>query len=280
MRRTCSPTWRPWRSRWRPFAVGKRAADERRTFGYDRFEILAAAFNAMLLFGAAVYILYEAYRRLKAPPEIQPTRDARHRGRRAGREPHSMRVLAGGHEESLNVKGAYLEVWSDMLGSLGVIVGAALIGYTGWAWVDSVVAILIGLWVLPRTWALLKSSVNILLEGVPDEIDLDAVRKSLLDVPGVLSIHDLHVWAVTSGKVSLTVHVVNDAAIDAERSILPEVRRRIAEAFGITHITVQCELVPCHQADDDIAEHFRTRQQATAQDRREGAVSGHGHDEH
>ena len=250
--------------------VGKRAADERRTFGYARFEILAAAVNAMLLFGAAVFIVYEAYRRLKQPPDIQPMGMLAIAVVGLVVNLIAMKVLAGGRAQSMNVKGAYLEVWSDMLGSLGVIVGAALIAYTGREWIDSVVAILIGLWVLPRTWALLKSSVNILLEGVPDEIDVDAVRKSLLDVPGVLGIHDLHVWAVTSGKVSLTVHVVNDAATDAEKNILPELRRRIAEAFGITHITVQCELEPCHQADDEISEHFRTRQQATAQERGEG----------
>lgn len=237
--------------------VGRRAADKRRTFGYARFEILAAAVNALLLFGAAVFIVYEAWRRLEQPPDIQPVSMLVIAVIGLVVNLASMKVLAGGREDSLNVKGAYLEVWSDMLGSLGVIVGAIVIKLTGLEWVDSVVAILIGLWVVPRTWTLLKATINILLEGVPDEIDIEEVRRRLLAVPGVRSIHDLHVWALTGGKVSLTVHVVNDESVDAERAILPVIRRQMAEKFGITHITVQCELEPCHQSDETSAEHFR-----------------------
>lgn len=242
--------------------VGRRAADSRRTFGYARFEILAAAFNAMLLFGVAVFVVIEAYRRLKQPPDIQPVGMLAIAVIGLLVNIMSMKVLASGRDESLNVKGAYLEVWSDMLGSLGVILGALIIKFTGADWVDSVVAILIGLWVLPRTWVLLKSSLNILLEGVPDDIDLDAVRKTLLDAPGVRSIHDLHVWALTSGKVSLTAHVVNDPSVNTATSILPRIRQDLAEHFGITHVTVQCELEPCHQAEE-AAEHFRTAEQVS-----------------
>ena len=136
-----------------------------------------------------------------------------------------------------------------MLGSVGVILAAILIKATGWAWVDSAVAVLIGLWVLPRTWVLLRSSVNVLLEGVPDDIDLDEVGRTLLDIPGVESIHDLHVWALTSGKTSLTVHVVCNTR-HADEEILPHVRTHLEEAFGIVHVTVQCERTPCPQADD------------------------------
>jgi len=242
--------------------VGRRAADSRRTFGYARFEILAAAVNAMLLFGAAVYIVYEAYLRLKSPPDIQPTGMLVIAIVGLVVNLLAMRVLMGGKDDSLNVKGAYLEVWSDMLGSIGVIVGAIVIRFTGLAWVDSVVAVLIGLWVVPRTWSLLKSSVNILLEGVPDGIELDEVRGALLGVPGVLSIHDLHVWALSSGKVSLTAHVVNDPDTDAERQVLPAIRGELQRRFGITHITVQCELTPCGQIDED--HHFKSRGRAMA----------------
>jgi cobalt-zinc-cadmium efflux system protein len=191
----------------------------------------------------------------------------------------SMRMLAGGKDASLNMKGAYLEAWSDMLGSLGVVVGALVIKFTGWLWVDSAVAVLIALWVLPRTWSLLRASVNILLEGVPEGIDLEKVRNALLSVSGVRSIHDLHVWALTSGKVSLTVHVVNEPAVDAERQILPEVRRRLAEGFDITHVTVQCELEPCHQTDEE--HHFGPPElkSATAaqEDVHDHGGSGHKH---
>ena len=238
--------------------IGKRSADHRRTFGYGRFEILAAAGNAMLLFGAAVFIVVEAYRRLRQPADIEPLGMLAIAVIGLLVNIASMKVLSSGRDDSLNVKGAYLEVWSDMLGSLGVIIGAGIIKLTGYAWVDSVVAILIGLWVLPRTWSLLKSSINILLEGVPEGIDLGAIRSTFLSVPGVLGIHDLHVWALTSGKVSLTAHIVNDESVDAERTILPSVRERLARDFGITHITVQCELTPCHQSQDDAAEHFKS----------------------
>ena len=196
--------------------MGKKAADTKRTFGYHRFEILAAAFNAMLLFGVAVYIGFEAYLRLKSPPEVQATGMLVVALIGMAVNLVSMRMLAGGKDTSLNMKGAYLEAWSDMLGSLGVVIGALVIKFTGWLWVDSAVAVLIALWVLPRTWSLLRASVNILLEGVPEGIDLAKVREALLTVPGVTSIHDLHVWALTSGKVSLTVHVVNEPAVNAE----------------------------------------------------------------
>lgn len=147
--------------------LGRRAADILRTYGYARFEILAATVNALLLLGVAFYILYEAYVRLSSPADVQS----------AGMmvvaviglviNLISMRVLMGHKDQSLNVKGAYLEVWADMLGSVGVIVGAAIIYLTGWEWVDSVIAIGIGFMVFPRTWVLLKECINILLEGVP-----------------------------------------------------------------------------------------------------------------
>jgi cobalt-zinc-cadmium efflux system protein len=243
--------------------LSRRPADAKRTFGYHRFEILAAAFNAMLLFGIAVYILYEAYLRLKSPPEIQSTAMLVIAVIGLLVNLASMRVLRGGQETSLNVKGAYLEVWADMIGSVGVIVGAAILKLTGWGWVDSAVAILIGLWVVPRTWTLLKSSINILLEGVPDDVDLAELKQLLLSVPGVKSLHDLHVWSVSSGKDTLTVHLVmNGPEVNAETQVLPEVRKRLAGSFGIHHVTVQCELEPCGQTDE--GEHFRSARSPAA----------------
>lgn len=230
--------------------IGKRAADERRTFGYYRFEILAAALNAALLFAVAMYILYEAYQRLREPQEIQSTAMLVIAVIGLVVNLLSMRVLAGGKDKSLNVKGAYLEVWSDLLGSIGVIIGALAIRFTGWLWVDSAVAVLIGLWVLPRSWQLLKASINILLEGVPEDVDISKVTQTLLSVPGVASIHDLHVWSLTSGKTSLTVHVVTAAAANADTTVLAEIRRQLHEQFSITHITVQCESSPCGQVDE------------------------------
>ena len=141
-------------------------------------------------------------------------------------------------------------MWADAVGSLGVIAGAVLIKFTGWAWIDTAMALLIGLWVVPRTWALLKSSVHILLEGTPEDIDLDELKRRLLAVPGVNSLHDLHVWSVSSGKSSLTVHLVTRTDANCEGEVLPAVRLLLAQDFGLHHITVQCEHEPCEQADE------------------------------
>ena len=230
--------------------IGRRPADSVRTFGYYRFEILAAAFNAVLLFLVALYILYEAYQRLKTPPEVQSIGMLVIAFLGLIVNLVSMRLLSGGKDASLNVKGAYLEVWSDMLGSLGVIVAAVLIEFTGWGWVDSLVAVAIGLWVLPRTWTLLKQSLNILLEGVPEGIGLADVKAAILGVSGVASLHDLHVWAISSGKVSLAVHIVSDLAPSQWPELLQSVRQRLVERFDIHHITVQVEKTRCEQVTD------------------------------
>lgn len=235
-------------------SIGRRPADKKRTFGYYRFEILAAAFNALLLFGVAIYILYEAYVRLKAPPQIESTGMLIVAVLGLIINVISMRMLSSGQSTSLNVKGAYLEVWSDLLGSVGVIAGAIIIRFTGWTWVDSAIAVLIGLWVLPRTWILLKSSLNVLLEGVPEDVDLAKVEAKILATRGVKSFHDLHIWALTSGKASLTVHVVNDTAVNPEMEVLPELKQMLATEFDITHVTIQFELSPCELADAE--QHF------------------------
>jgi cobalt-zinc-cadmium efflux system protein len=228
--------------------IGRRPADSERTFGYYRFEILAAAFNAILLLLVAVYILWEAWRRLREPPAIESGVMLAIACVGLVVNFLSMRLLAGGKDTSLNVRGAYLEVWSDMLGSVGVIAGALVIRYTGWGWVDSAVAVGIGLWVLPRTWELLKESLNVLLEGVPRGIGMAELEAAIAAVPGVQSLHDLHVWSISSGKVSLTVHVVCGGQDVFD--LLSRIRAMLAERFGIHHATVQLEHTPCEQARD------------------------------
>lgn len=230
--------------------IAKRAADARRTFGYHRFEILAAAFNAVLLFLVAIYILYEAYQRFRSPAEIQSTGMLIIATVGLIVNLISMRLLSSGKDASLNVKGAYLEVWSDMLGSVGVIIGALLIRFTGWTWVDSAIAVLIGIWVLPRTWVLLKESVNILLEGVPEGMDIEKVQAAMRAVPGVQSVHDFHLWAVTSGKASLTAHVVHDTAFSVERQLLPALKEVLASQFAVYHTTLQFETLPCADVEE------------------------------
>lgn len=221
--------------------VAKRAADRKRTFGYARFEILAAAFNALLLFAVAFYILYEAYQRLQAPAQIQSTGMLVIAVLGLIVNLIAMRLLSAASGESLNVKGAYLEVWSDMLGSIGVMIAAVVIMLTGWGWVDSLVAAAIGFWVLPRTWNLLKESMNVLLQGVPDGIDIDQVEQAIRAIPGVKDVHDLHIWALTSGKNVLSTHLVTDSALDTEHKILSQVTEMLHEQFDISHATVQVE---------------------------------------
>ena len=232
--------------------IGRRPADRKRTYGYHRFEILAAAFNALMLFAVAIYILYEAWQRFRSPAPVESMGMLAVATLGLVVNLISMRLLTAGKDSSLNVKGAYLEVWSDLLGSIGVIVAAIVIRFTGWVWVDTVVAVAIGLWVLPRTWILLRDSLNILLEGVPEGIDLDAVEATLRVVPGVTGLHDLHVWALTSGRTSLSAHLVRAGDADPDR-ILQSARGLLAQHFNLRHVTLQVETVDCGQ-DDRIVE--------------------------
>ena len=230
--------------------IGKMPADNRRTFGYQRFEILAALFNAVMLFVVAIYILYEAYQRFSQPPEIQSIGMMIVAAIGLVINLISMKILFSSSEESLNVKGAYLEVLSDAVGSIGVIIGAIIIYFTGWGWVDTVVAVLIGFWVLPRTWVLLKQSINILLEGVPEEIDIEQLRNDLLALQDVESIHQLKVWAITSKNVHLTVHLF---APHADRNRLyHEALEMLTHEHGITEMTLQIEddLCSAHSHED------------------------------
>ncbi|MCI3130776.1 cation diffusion facilitator family transporter [Phenylobacterium aquaticum] len=227
--------------------IGAKPADERRTFGYRRFEILAAAFNALLLFGVAIYVLVEGIRRLLTPETVQSTGMLIVAVLGLGINLISMRLLAGGKDKSLNVKGAYLEVWADMLGSLGVIVGALVIRFTGWPWVDPIVAIAIGLWVLPRTWILLRDSTNILLESAPRGAVLADIRTVMSETEGVAGVHDLHVWVSGADQSSLSAHVFLAPGADAE-AVRLAVAARLRDDHKIEHLTLQTEREPCQDA--------------------------------
>ena len=204
--------------------IGRRAPDDQRTFGYRRFEILAAAFNALLLFAVAGYILYEGVLRLLKPEPVSSVGMLVVAAGGLVVNLIAMRLLVGGKEKNLNVKGAYLEVWADMLGSIGVILGALLIMATGWLWIDPVIAIAIGLWVLPRTWVLLRDTTQILLEGVPKGMSLAGVRAAIAGVPGVGGVHDLHLWGISSEDTNASVHVELVPGADSDT-----VRRAVAE---------------------------------------------------
>jgi len=238
--------------------LGKRSADAQRTFGYARFEILAAALNAAVLILVAIYIFVVAIGRLRNPEPVQTTMMIVLAAVGLIVNLIAMRVLRAGSEHNLNMKGAYLEVWSDMLGSFGVLVAGAVIALTGWTRIDPIVAVAVSLWVLPRTWTLLKASVHILLEGVPPGIDVAAIETALRDMPGVAGVHDLHVWSVSSGQVLLTAHIERDvAAIASDSETLVAVRGLIAQQFGISHATLQLEHVVCDTAGCVLAEPAR-----------------------
>lgn len=225
--------------------LARRPADAKRTYGYARMEALGAMINGGLLFIVAGYILWEAVARFREPHEVSSTGMLVIAVLGLIVNLISMRLLKAGSETSLNVKGAYLEVWADMLGSIGVIVGAVAIKLTGWTLIDAIVAVLIGLWVLPRTWTLLRQSGNVLLQGVPESLDLEAIRALLLAHHGVGEVHELHLWEMGSRQPVLTAHLVlRDAEVDAE-----QVRRALGEAleaeFNIHHSTLQVEAAPC-----------------------------------
>ena len=219
--------------------IAKRPADDKRTFGYQRFEILAALFNASMLFFVAMYILYEAYQRFTQPPEIQSIGMLVVASIGLIINLISMKILMSSATESLNMKGAYLEVLSDALGSVGVIIGAVIIYYTNWYWIDTLIAVAIGFWVLPRTWILLRQSINILLEGVPEEVDIEKLRTDLLALDGVESIHQLKVWAITSKNIHLTVHLF---APKVDRNQLHRAAiEMLLHKHGIVEVTLQIE---------------------------------------
>ena len=239
-----SPTPRRSPPPWRRSGSASAPADDERSFGYRRFEILAAAFNVVLLFAVAGYVLCESI----FDPE--PVGSLGMLGIAAiGLVDNliAMRASAVGKDKSLNIKGAYLEVWADMLGSLGVLVAAVVITVTDWRWVDPIVAIAIGLWVLPRTWILLRDTTHILLEGAPRGVALSDVRVAILATPGVASLHDLHVWVSGADQASCTVHVVLAEGTDAD-AVRQAVGDMLEERFDLHHTTVQTELEPCGDA--------------------------------
>ncbi|MGW1742798.1 cation diffusion facilitator family transporter [Nocardia sp. NPDC001965] len=211
-----------------------------RTFGYYRAEVIAALANAVLLFAVAGYVLVEAVRRFGEPPEVPggPVLAAGAIGLVANIA--AFLLLRRGAEESLNVRGAYLEVLADMVGSFGVLVSAAITLTTGWLYADMIVGVAIGLWVLPRTYLLARRSLRILFQHSPEELDVEKVAGELAAVPGVCDVHDLHVWTLTSGMEVASAHITTTGA-DAGDEILRAAQRLLAERFHIQHATLQVE---------------------------------------
>lgn len=211
-----------------------------KTFGYYRLEILAAVANAVLLFGVAAYIGYEAYQRFSDPPEIQSVPMLAIAGVGLAVNLVSMWLLSAGAKDSLNVRGAYLEVLGDMLGSLAVLVAGAVILLTGWTPIDPIASVVIALLIVPRTWRLLREAVDVLLQATPKGVDLDEVRAHLLRGEGIVDAHDLHAWTLTSGMHVVSAHVVIEPTANAA-AVLDEVCRCLSDDFDMEHSTIQLE---------------------------------------
>ncbi|MFI7573961.1 cation diffusion facilitator family transporter [Micromonospora sp. NPDC049497] len=221
-------------------ATRRSTSDPQRTFGLYRLEVLAALANAVLLSGVAVYVVVEAVRRFGDPPEVSagPMLVVAVLGLLANLV--AFGLLRPGAKENINLQGAYLEVLGDLLGSLGVIGAALLISVTDWWWADPLVAVAIGVFILPRTWRLGRAALRILVQAAPEHLQVTAVHDRLAAVPGVAEVHDLHVWTLTSGMDVASAHLTTtpDAEVGA---VLTAARTALREDFRIDHATLQIE---------------------------------------
>ena len=218
-----------------------RPATPSKTFGYYRLEILAAFTNGVVLAGLSLYIFYEAYERWSAPPTIG----------RAGTliaiatgglvvNLFSAWLLHGDHETDLNIRGAWLHIIGDALGSLGAIAAGALMYFYGWYRADPLFSAVIGLLIIWSSWGLIREATNVLLEGTPSHINLASVEHEIRAAAGVEDVHDLHIWTITSGREALSAHVVHGAQV-SQHDLLRELRAKLQERFRIDHLTIQME---------------------------------------
>lgn len=221
---------------------GARPATAKKTFGYYRLEILAAFVNGIALVLLSLWVIYEAVQRWQTPPPIDG----------AGLTVIAVggllvniiaaRLLHSGHKHDLNMRGAWLHVMGDLLGSATAIVAGILIVAFGWLWADPVCSVLISLIIIFGSWRLIMDSVNVLLEGTPTHISLSAVESTILETEGVAGVHDLHVWTISSGIEALSAHISHDESV-VHSELLVAVRERLHERFGIDHLTIQMETI-------------------------------------
>ncbi|MFV2064099.1 MAG: cation diffusion facilitator family transporter [Chloroflexota bacterium] len=220
--------------------IAARPASDARTFGLYRAEIFAAVLNALLLFGVAAFILIEAWRRFSEPQDIASGLMIAIAVVGGVANLVALWVLAAPQKRSLNMRGAYLEVLGDLLGSVAVVVAGLIILATGLTVVDSLASVLIAVLILPRTWALLRAAVDVLMQATPRGIRLDEVRDHILEAKGVAAVHDLHAWTVTSGMPVLSAHVVLEPGADPP-AVLDGLCRCLTGDFDIEHSTFQLE---------------------------------------
>jgi cobalt-zinc-cadmium efflux system protein len=236
--------------------IAARPASAKRTFGLQRVEILAALTNAVVVGVVAALVMIGGVRRLFDPGEIDSGIMLAAAAAGLAGNAVALYILRHGQKESLNVRGAYLEVLGDMLGSVAVVSAAIVIMLSGYVQADGIASILIGVLILPRAWMLLRDVLNVLLEATPQGVDLDDVRVHMMEVPGIVDVHDLHAWTITSGVPVLSAHVVvDDLKLDecGSESILDGLHTCLAGHFDIEHSTFQIE--PRGHVDHEYARH-------------------------
>lgn len=235
--------------------LAERPATTTRTFGLQRAEVLAALLNGVLLLGIAIWVLIEAVRRWSVPEEHVSTGTmlaVAVVGMVANTT--GLLILRGGRDESLNIRGAYLEVLGDLIGSIAVVVAAIVIWTTGFTRADSIASVLIVILIVPRAWSLIRDVVDVLLEATPRGVDLDRVRAHILETRGVIDVHDLHAWTITSGSPVLSAHVVVDAECLARSGeVLDALGECLGGHFDVDHCTFQLE--PLGHAEHESAGH-------------------------
>ena len=220
--------------------IALRPANESKTYGYRRWEILAALVNGAALFGIAAWVIVEAFQRIQNPQPIRAELFLAVAAAGLVVNLISLRMLHDLRHGSLNTRGAYLHVLGDALGSAGALAAAAVIAITGWTLADPIISIALALLILLGAWQLLKESTDILLEAVPRHVSMSEVQRRMLGVPGVAAVHDLHVWTVTSGMVAMSGHaIVPELASHPE--VLEGIRLEMAR-LGIAHVTIQLEV--------------------------------------
>jgi cobalt-zinc-cadmium efflux system protein len=219
---------------------GSRPATSRKTFGWYRLEILAAFLNGVILVLISVWVVYEAFVRWQAPPDVRAEGMTAIAAGGLLANVLAAWLLNAGHKHDINMRGAWLHVMGDMLGSIAAMIAGILIITNGWLWADPLSSVIISVIIIVGAIRLVLESVNVLLEGVPSHIDADALTASVLAVEGVRGIHDLHVWTISSGREALSVHITHGVEI-SHSELLGRVRDEIRDQFGIDHMTIQIE---------------------------------------
>jgi len=226
---------------------GARPANSSKTFGYYRLEIIAALVNGVALVVISLLIFYEAYQRWASPPPVKSQAMIVVATGGLAINLACAWILHGRHEVDLNIRGAWLHVIGDALGSVGAIMAGVFMTLYGWYAADPLFSVLIALLIVWSSWTLIRESTNVLLEGTPAHINLAAVEDAILATKGVDNVHDLHVWTITSGREALSAHVIHSHAI-SQPELLRELRSKLHERFGVDHLTI---LIDTFDFEDD-----------------------------